>query len=860
MADPLTFESDTTDISVRRNNFEQLTPGSKHITKYGIVKVIADDRLPSVHHQSKMPRTDAVQRFLDHKHSFTCKQRAVAEIMYTGGRMRREQLKKIYLKSIDPEHQTTSHSQNQYAQSIWGMYCHSITPHQILHEAMSWKDANGDPFTGVQADVFDRKDVRVPRDFYPDRIVECVLVNDERRRIHSNVDDDEHNTPAPNGAASIMRLFLARKELVSKYNKSDPCYICSTCRKSFCDIITWKHHVHENLCIVDLNLKQEERSRRLEAREEEMLDREWKSKPFLSSMHAVLKPKEGDIEFGNPCKIKQHKKHKMPSWIVFNDQHSSMYPELFIALKFKRGSQNRNWAGKKKRSEDYVSSHDARLNRKRREKQLLVNERAPIDSLRQIHEYALQQAAKQEAAKNERRKRKLVSKPPPSLPVDAPPALPPPSLPVDAVAALPPPLPVDATPALPPPLPLHEIMTDVMENSRVQLLSAAMGYINKEASEGIGKTTNNNPNDADKSRRDNEVTTSPLLPSCDLLPSDKIVEAGLPKKKTSRKKKQVKKTAQTANEHEEKPNSSSSLPTLSSTAAVDSDGIFRESVKEPDSQPIIVPITATVPPENASNLTSLDNETCMDGDNEQGVKVFHKRNKPNPVVIDTQVLVAECDAGRYPTITRFDGAHLTECVLCTRTDADEEDPLIECDFCKNSAHQICMCKKMLNKDPPIIMRELEPHDSVMCHDCVAYCLARRTRAESRRVSKWHYELSRVGLAHPDAAYLTEEVGMSKSDENIASTPDKKQDDLPTYAPCPNRGPGGLICCSHCTAAYSRYLSNAAKEMEAQSIAKVGQEVNDILDLLADARQRLLNATDVNHSNEIRRKLLKKNEV
>ena len=47
----------------------------------------------------------------------------------------------------------------------------------------------------------------------------------------------------------------------------------------------------------------------------------------------------------------------MPSWIVFNEQHSPMYPELFIAMKFKRGSQNRNWAGKAKTAEDYVPAN-----------------------------------------------------------------------------------------------------------------------------------------------------------------------------------------------------------------------------------------------------------------------------------------------------------------------------------------------------------------------------------------------------------------------------------------------------------------------------------------------------------------------
>ena len=304
LEDPLRFESNTTDITVRRNNFEELKPGSKHVTKYGIVEVIADSRLASVHHKSKLPRANAVQRFLDDKSSFTCKQRAVAEIMYTGGRMRREQLQKMYLKSIDIESHSTGLSRNSDALSVWNMYCHSITPHQILHEMMSWKDVNGDLFADAQAVSFDREDIRVPRDFYPDRIVECVLVNDERTRICSKHDDDQHNTSALNGAAPKMRLFLARKELVARYDKSDPSYICSTCRKSFCDVIAWKYHVNGNLCTVDLTSKQEERIRRLETREEEILDLEEKSKTFLSSAHAVLKQKELSVEFGNPCKVR----------------------------------------------------------------------------------------------------------------------------------------------------------------------------------------------------------------------------------------------------------------------------------------------------------------------------------------------------------------------------------------------------------------------------------------------------------------------------------------------------------------------------------------------------------------------------
>ena len=514
----------------------------------------------------------------------------------------------------------------------------------------------------------------------------------------------------------------------------------------------------------------------------------------------------------------------MPSWIVFNEQHSPMYPELFIAMKFKRGSQNRNWAGKAKTAEDYVPANgkcsvlisythsyqaywcrvvsfcltDRRNERKKQlKKRVLKYEkkssieqgRAQKESRRkirvaQIYQFALQQAAKQEeakkcpkvvvsdqihefalkqAAKQEEakvEKKKAKNKSKSSQLLEA-----------DITSLTPPPLPPVAIP-------------DLFENSVVD-----------------------------------ETQTNSLLQSTNK-PKSNAVETSVQKNEKRRPRKK-------------KANKEGSGDSLRTNSAHD--------------QPLNIAtrvITASVDDNNAN-------------DDNQGVKSRH-RGKTNPVVIDTQVLAAECDGGRYPTITRFVGVHLPHCVLCTRTDIDDEDLLmVHCDFCKNTVHQICLNKKLLNKDPPIIIRELEPHDSLMCHDCMMYCLARRARAESRRISKWHWELGRVGLAHPDAANLNEEVDIS-TNHNITS--EKVEEDSPTYSPCPNSGPGGLICCSHCTASYSRFLSNTAKEMESQSVAKAGQEVNEILDLLADAKQRLINATDVSQANDIRRKLLRNNEV
>ena len=135
--------------------------------------------------------------------------------------------------------------------------------------------------------------------------------------------------------------------------------------------------------------------------------------------------------------------------------------------------------------------------------------------------------------------------------------------------------------------------------------------------------------------------------------------------------------------------------------------------------------------------------------------------------------------------------------------------------------------------------------------------------------KWKHELSKAGLGHiPEAADLKDEVNVTanlkdevhvKDNGGTGDGQEMRLDDPPTYAQCPEGGPGGLICCSHCTAAYSRLLSNTVKEMEAQSVSSVGHEVNEILELLADAKQRLHRMTVVSETNEMRRDLLDKNE-
>jgi hypothetical protein len=61
--------------------------------------------------------------------------------------------------------------------------------------------------------------------------------------------------------------------------------------------------------------------------------------------------------------------------------------------------------------------------------------------------------------------------------------------------------------------------------------------------------------------------------------------------------------------------------------------------------------------------------------------------------------------------------------------------------------------------------------------------------------------------------------------------------------CPNDGPGGLICCERCSAAYSKYLTQTTREIETQRASNLGYEVKELLGFLSDAQSKLSIAAD-----------------
>jgi hypothetical protein len=213
------------------------------------------------------------------------------------------------------------------------------------------------------------------------------------------------------------------------------------------------------------------------------------------------------------------------------------------------------------------------------------------------------------------------------------------------------------------------------------------------------------------------------------------------------------------------------------------------------------------------------------------------------VIVDICPIVEEIRAGRYPSMKPYIGDHSGICFLCKGKDKK----IYNCEFCPKSEHLSCVQSKVIIRDP-------EPDDAFMCHRCIQTVLSRRARAEKRRLQKLdearpNKDKDSTALSAKTAVAPEVVWDQAELDVHVAS-----------YMKCPSGGVGGLICCRHCTAAYSRRLVDTAKEMECQTVSGIGNEVSDLIELLHDAQSRLQQAVDVSNTNDLRRSLLSKDEV
>ena len=178
-------------------------------------------------------------------------------------------------------------------------------------------------------------------------------------------------------------------------------------------------------------------------------------------------------------------------------------------------------------------------------------------------------------------------------------------------------------------------------------------------------------------------------------------------------------------------------------------------------------------------------------------------------VIDMQVLVDEADTGRYPSIQRLKGDNDEECKICKQ----QSGIMHKCAFCSHVVHLECMRTKVSVKAP-------EPEDDFMCYSCINYILCRRRRAEKRRFQKQEAALEKAAGRRAAEAAAAEE----KAKAAIALAEAKK-------------------------AAEPKF------ESEYHRVAFMGQELSELIELLADSTGRMNQLAEACRANDIRRNLL-----
>lgn len=361
--------------------YPKLEPNSKFITPFGVVAVISDSRMPSDHNQTCVPEDIKEKNKVYTRKLERIEKRKLNFMIYHAKlqRKRRMELMQIYLG--DAKKDNEGHDGNTALQ-IWKQYCTLTTPRMILSGKYSqtldnkilnqvktienhpWNDAGDDP--------------SVPTDSYPDRIVECVLINDERvkvcdleiesegegrlsqidaarksveeaKGIKSKKNEDGINTNVPltvkNRHESGMKLFLNRKTLVHVYNEKVAIYRCQKCGQTFSSRSGLKGHLNELTCIKRSEKFSRERLAKLQEIEEAVLKDEIRSpQPYTTPNNNTATP----VQQGSEARKSKRKKHKKwPAWLEFYPALSPIYPETFQFMQFKRGSNNTKFLQKK---------------------------------------------------------------------------------------------------------------------------------------------------------------------------------------------------------------------------------------------------------------------------------------------------------------------------------------------------------------------------------------------------------------------------------------------------------------------------------------------------------------------------------
>ena len=330
--------------------FPILEPGQKFVTPFGVVQIIKDDRAGEDYGKTKLgvEVKELRKKYYRKKERVDNRKNKVYLFVAKKSRKRRNSLLQRYLKNGKRPSGGiggggAGAAAAQYAKGVFQEYYPHATPSQIF--SGTYKKSAEVPLLPVEQASDLGPDPAVPADSYPDRIVECVLIKDDRKTIVDMDNADEGRLSqvevaialvektqrklkkgqakmktAADGTKAMhesgLKLFINRHLLIEEYNPGLPVYSCETCGKEFTSRVGCKGHIAQNTCINDGESFLEYRESRLEE-VEEALEIDLKPPPWLLPPIKVA-----------PGEKKRKRCKKMPGWIVFDPELSTIYPTV----------------------------------------------------------------------------------------------------------------------------------------------------------------------------------------------------------------------------------------------------------------------------------------------------------------------------------------------------------------------------------------------------------------------------------------------------------------------------------------------------------------------------------------------------
>lgn len=210
-----------------------MEPGQSFITKYGIVEVINDNRvIPTAHYAPTFKNDVKVWNNYKVKRSSTVSKKKLTFALLSLAR--RKTLNK-YLSLNIIEQQTIFKA------------CYGGDPR--------FMDPDKDYSTIIKTSAdpkFFKLDPYEPIGSYPDRMVECKLIQDRRPRIECelcNISQMETTTMLPiDPIFKSFKLYIRRKDLIDVYIDDVNTFRCKLCGQVFTSIPGYRYHINSTVC------------------------------------------------------------------------------------------------------------------------------------------------------------------------------------------------------------------------------------------------------------------------------------------------------------------------------------------------------------------------------------------------------------------------------------------------------------------------------------------------------------------------------------------------------------------------------------------------------------------------------------